>query len=359
MNDKNTPKVPKKNKPSTPRLPDLSHLKNIRSNLNFHLLVSAGDEYHFLVKEDAESPWIQMLEEAQACTLTRGLNAEGRSYYQLDFLGEEDCLIHRFLNEIPDVSEDGILEAQMFNWLDHLTSKRLRFWNQIVDHEPTHLGDLNCTLIRTDSVPYDYTLEELSSSHGEEWPYDLPYPYWEEWMITPEEYPEVADLPCQPSYTDPVYYDFNDGVWHSIGDQVTRAIAHYWNSTLTHFLKDGTSISFDHQLDSGTGQCYVHVRLPDAPENPVIAVMGTAWDKKYQDDFFIQMVELLISRSECGDWLNREELLNLEVVGRIPLIGVVYLQELDATTKSTLDHILIRYGLGIIECYCPESLPKK
>ena len=299
-----------------------------------------------------------MFKEAQACTLSRGLNAEGIRYYQLDFLGEEDCLIHRFLNEIPDVSEDGILEGRMFDWLDHLTSKRLRFWNQIHDLEYTHLGDLNCTMIRADSVPYDYNLEELGSSHGEEWPYDLPYPFWEEWMIDPEEYPAGA-APCQPSYIEPVYYDFISGIWHSIRDQANRAIPHDWNSTLTHWLKDDTSLSFEHQLNSETGQCYVHVRLPDTPGNPVIAIMGTAWDKKYQDEFFTQMIEHMTCLSECGDWLTREEILNLEVVGRIPLIGTVYLQELNAAIKSTLSQMLARYGLGIIECYCPESLAKK
>ncbi len=312
--------------------PALGYVESIAEEFSLYLQVRIIDEYDMLTHSGWESHMSEAVKQSSFCTITRGLNDRGMNSYQLEFWDIDNCSIDQVSFEIPpslmDMSYNIVLD-----WDENLRMGRVRFWHYLGCQESKYIGELPCLFIRADSIPIIYAfLEEafeVAFNQGE-------------------------DL-CFPQYEEPIHYNFNHGTWHTL-QATSKVIAPYkkdQNSIVQ--VVGGTPLSFQYRAKIESGQCFIHVRPKDNPDE-LYAVGGMTWDKKHQDSFYAYMLEQLVEYSDCDDWIDRDSLLNLDVVGRIPVIGTVYTEHLKPHLKNELGDLLEKQSMGIINHHCPIAL---
>ncbi len=309
--------------------------------------------FHLLINEPKEGQFCRHIENCVLLTITRGLSSQGLRLFQVDFFDDNNSFLGRIFIQAPELPPWSV--QRDIEWADHLLHFEVKIWAHEEENVGSLLNETSAIVVRADSIPFEYALKALLDTSIRA----HPYPWFDESMITSDEAldPEFEEHPIT-IYDKLSIYDFNSGQFRDIEVDLNDVQSEVFSASSEHQMNDGTFVSINYSIDE---KGYSFLKITDRfKEASILAVGGLLWDKIHQEDYFITMTEYLIQEAPCKDYYGRSpDILNIEVVGRVPLIGVVYSEDLMRDLREELSDIVLMKSLKIIKHKCPWVLGHK
>lgn len=328
-----------------------------------HLFVSI-DCIHLLLWDTLNSELCKSISGSDHCVIARGIDTYAQGYFQIDFYKELEELIEaKSGNLVPNYSPIGTIMIPVpddkgyneidIDWRDTLCLENLHIWaSNKSDGEGRLVSKMDARLMRVDTIPTELAPSVLCDADIK----DLPYPWLDLDYLPYEEAIEwdESSTAGEPIYNLPLWFNMNNGrktiLLCGKNPIFPNSPAIPKKDLGIHFSEWGVPDS-----RNWFGLSAYHRDSPD----DVLAYVSILTDKRMQDEFFTDLVHLFYTRALGEDIDDREEPLSVDVIGTIPIIGIVFTENLDRSLQGDLEAVAMCESVELLKRIRPSALREK